>query len=219
MQNVIAQDINSIVDEFKKITTNNHQRDRILLLSDVSWTEYEQLLKKIGDSSWCKISYLEGSLKIVSPSENHELIKEYLGILLEVYCDEAEIDYYPLGSKTLKQPDKSSGKEPDASYCIGVKKEIPDIAIEIVFTSGGEDDLIKYQKLTVPEVWFWKKHHLEVFRFDNNQEYQKVQTSNILAKLDLSLLEKYLTQMITGNPRKVKKQFAQVIRDNLLLDN
>ena len=219
MQTLISQDIASIVDNFKTLTTNNNQREQVLLISDVSWSEYEQLLEKIGDISWCKVSYLDGILKIMSPSENHELIKEYLGILIEVYCDEAEIDYYPLGSTTLKQQDKSSGKEPDASYCIGSKKAIPDIAIEIVFTSGGEDDLAKYQKLEVPEVWFWNKNQLEVFSLNSNQEYQKVQNSKLLPKLDLNLLEKYLCQMTTGNPRKVKKQFSQAVQDNLLQNN
>ncbi len=219
MPTLISQDIASIIENFKQLTTNNYQRDKVLLISDVYWSEYEQLLEIIGDVSWCRISYLDGILKIMSPSENNELIKEYLGILIEVYCDEAEIDYYPLGSKTLKQQDKSSGKEPDASYCIGIKKEIPDIAIEIVFTSGGEDDLAKSQKLEVPEVWFWKKNKLEVFSGNSNQEYQKVKTSKILSKLDLNLLEKYLSQMIAGNPRKVKKLFSQAVRDNLLQNN
>ena len=219
MPTLISPDIASIIKNFKQLTTNNYQRDKVLLISDVSWSEYEQLLETIGDVSWCRISYLDGILKIMSPSENHETIKEYLGILIEVYCDEAEIDYYPLGSKTLKQQDKSSGKEPDASYCIGIKKEIPDIAIEIVFTSGGKDDLAKYQKLEVPEVWFWNKNQLEVFSGNSNQEYQKIKTSKILSKLDLNLLEKYLSQMIAGNPRKIKKLFSQAVRDNLLQNN
>jgi len=71
----------------------------------------------------------------------------------------------------------------------------------------------------VPEVWFWNNNQLEVFSGNSNQEYQKVKTSKILSKLDLNLLEKYLSQMSAGNPRKVKKLFSKAVRDNLLQNN
>ncbi|MEG4506483.1 Uma2 family endonuclease [Microcoleus sp. F6_B4] len=36
------------------------------------------------------------------------------------------------------------------------KKAIPDLAIEVVFTSGGIDKLQLYKRLGIPEVWFWE---------------------------------------------------------------
>ena len=155
-------DVNFLT-QINKIIDNSKHREQAYIFSDVTWDEYEKILETIGNASWCKISYLDGVMTIMFPSENHELVKEHIGILLEVYCDEAEIDYYPLGSKTLKQKDKSSGKEPDASYCIGRKTDIPDIAIEVTVTSGGIADLAKYQKLDVKEVWFWRADGLEIY--------------------------------------------------------
>ena len=212
LSNMQTLDDNFLI-QINNIIDNSKQREQIYIYSDITWDEYEKILETIGDVSWCKISYLDGVMTIMSPSENHELVKEHIGILLEVYCDEAEIDYYPLGSKTLKQKDKSSGKEPDTSYCIGNKKEIPDIAIEVILTSGGIADLAKYQKLDVKEIWFWKKTGLEIYTMINN-EYSKCDRSIILPQLDIKLLTEYVKKMTTGNPRKLKKEFAEQMRNN-----
>ncbi len=207
----------NFLNQINQIIDHSKQREQTYICSNVSWDEYEKILETLRDVSWCKISYLDGVMTIMSPSENHELAKEHIGILLEVYCDEAEIDYYPLGSKTLKQKDKSSGKEPDASYCIGKKTQIPDIAIEIIVTSGGIEDLEKYKKLDVKEVWFWKTDGLEIYSMDNNQ-YTKNERSTILPQLDIKLLTEYIKKMTKGNPRKLKKEFAEQIRNQLLIN-
>ncbi|HIK45941.1 MAG TPA: hypothetical protein IGR64_13825 [Leptolyngbyaceae cyanobacterium M65_K2018_010] len=41
-----------------------------------------------------------------------------------------------MGSTTLKKPERQAGGEPDESYCIGTDKEFPDLAIEVIVTSG-----------------------------------------------------------------------------------
>jgi Uma2 family endonuclease len=52
----------------------------------------------------------------------------------------------------------------DESYCFGKSKSIPDLAIEIVFTSGGVNKLQRYQILGVPEVWFWEDGVFNLYR-------------------------------------------------------
>ena len=46
-----------------------------LILPDVSWEEYEQLLADLGDSNTVRVSYDRGRLEIVSPSSSHEMYK------------------------------------------------------------------------------------------------------------------------------------------------
>jgi Uma2 family endonuclease len=189
---------------------NLQQKDKLFIFSNTSWEEYEVILQQKANSSAYRISFLNGVLKIMSPSRNHEIIKDFIYLLIISYCDAIELDYYPIGSTTLKQKDKSVGKEPDTSFCFNSLKQIPDLAVEVVFSSGSLEDLEKYQKLGVKEVWFWINDRLEIYvLIDNN--YQQQNSSYNLSNLDAKLLEKYIIQVLTGNPRILKKAFLQEI--------
>lgn len=204
---------------------NLQQKDKLFICSDTSWAEYEAILQEKENSSAYRISFLNGVLKIMSPSRNHEIIKDFIYLLIISYCDAIELDYYPLGSTTLKQKDKSVGKEPDTSFCFNSLKQVPDLAIEVVFSSGENprrrktqgnahqesgsvEDLEKYQKLGVKEVWFWISGRLEIYVLIDDS-YQRQNSSHNLSNLDNKLLEKYICQVLTGNPRLLKKAFLQ----------
>jgi Uma2 family endonuclease len=189
---------------------NLQQKDKIFICSDTSWDEYEAILQEKANSSAYRISFFNGVLKIMSPSRNHEIIKDFIYLLIVTYCDAIELDYYPLGSTTLKQKDKSVGKEPDSSFCFNNLKQVPDLAVEVIFSSGSVENLEKYQKLGVKEVWFWMNNCLEIYVFSDNS-YQRKNSSYNLSNLDVKLLEKYVTQVLTGNPRILKKSFLQEI--------
>ena len=189
---------------------NLQQKDKLFICSHTSWDEYEAILQQKVNSSAYRISFLNGVLKIMSPSRNHEIIKDFICLLIVAYCDAIELDYYPLGSTTLKQKDKSVGKEPDTSFCFNNLKQIPDLAVEVIFSSGSVEDLDKYQKLGVIEVWFWLNNRLEIYVLVDDR-YQKQNNSNSLANLDVKLLDKYISQVLTGNPRILKKAFVHEI--------
>ena len=187
------------------------EQDEIYVRSNVHWQEYENILEKLGDASWCKVSYLDGFLEIMSPSRKHESIKELTSILFVCYCDEKGIDYFPVGSTTLKNEDLKTGKEPDTSYAIGVNKELPDIAVEVNFTSGNINDLEKYKRLGVPEIWLWDKSEFSIYLLENTI-YQKSHKSKFLKNLDASLIQEYVLKMKNENPRVCKKEFIEKIK-------
>ena len=193
---------------------NLQQKDKLFICSNTSWDEYEAILQQKANSSAYRISFLNGVLKIMSPSRNHEIIKDFFYLLIVAYCDAIELDYYPLGSTTLKQKDKSVGKEPDTSFCFNNLKQIPDLAVEVIFSSGSVEDLKKYQKLDVKEVWFWINSCLEIYVLIDDI-YQKQSKSENLADLDAKLLNKYIRQVLTGNPRILKKAFLKEISQKL----
>jgi Uma2 family endonuclease len=57
------------------------------------------------------------------------------------------------GAWTLKSPPNQSGLEPDECYLVGDQdKPTPDLAIEVVWTSGGIDKLEIYGRLGIGEV-------------------------------------------------------------------
>ena len=69
--------------QYQKLTQflKTTDRDEVHIYSNVQWEEYENILLELGDSSWCRVSYLDGLLKIMSPGINHERIKEFQLIL------------------------------------------------------------------------------------------------------------------------------------------
>jgi Uma2 family endonuclease len=186
------------------------QKDKLFMCSDLSWDEYEAILQQKANSPTYRVSFLNGVLKIMSPSQNHEIIKDFIYLLIISYCDAIELDYYPVGSTTLKQKDKSVGKEPDTSFCFNSLKQVPDLAVEVVFSSGSIEDLEKYQKLGVKEVWFWIQDRLDIYVLVG-EDYHKQSKSYNLTNLDAKLLSKYISQVLIGNPRILKKNFLEEI--------
>ena len=185
-------------------------RDEIRTITNVSWDEYEYFLKH--RESKARISYLDGVIQFVSPGYSHEKIKEIIGVLIVAYCEQFNIDYYPMGSTTLKQKDKSAGKEPDTSYSFNAEKEIPDLAIEVIFSSGNPDsDLEKYRRLGVKEVWFWINNKLQAYSLISEKCTKLKDFSLVLPELNLSLIDKYIRQGISQSPLQTKKDFLREI--------
>ncbi|MDY6782811.1 MAG: Uma2 family endonuclease [Cyanobacteriota bacterium] len=132
--------------------SQNKTLDRYLTLSEISWSQLEQLETILETVEGVKLIYLDGILEIMAPSPDREEYKSTLSLLVEAHMREAKVRFYKKGSSTLGSEEKKVKKEPDESYSIGTKKEIPDLAIEIVLTSGGIDKLQLYQRLGVPEI-------------------------------------------------------------------
>jgi Uma2 family endonuclease len=60
-----------------------------LVLEGVSWRQYETLLATLGDDfPNLRLSYLEGTLEIMTTSPEHEELKKMIGMLLEAYFQE-----------------------------------------------------------------------------------------------------------------------------------
>ena len=172
-------------------TSRIQDREEKYITSGVTWQAYESLLTALGNSSGYRVAYLLETLEIMSPSRNHELDKKAIARLLEAYLEAKRIRFWGLGSTTLKSQNKQAGKEPDECYCIGKDKEIPDLAIEVVYTSGGVDTLKVYQRLGVGEVWIWQNEELKVYCLQGDN-YQQQQQSRLLPDLDLTLLAQYI---------------------------
>ncbi|WP_019505391.1 Uma2 family endonuclease [Pleurocapsa sp. PCC 7319] len=185
------------------------KQDRTLSFSGMTWDDYEKFnaVEYLG----YRTSFLDGVITLMSPSQNHEMIKDFIFLLVITYCDAFDLDYYPTGSTTLKNQNKQVGKEPDTSFCFNNLKKVPDLAVEVVFSSGGTYDLNKYQKLGVQEVWFWINNTLEIYVL-NNGVYQQQQYSFNLSKIENKLLTKYIAKALTGNPRILKKSFLDEIK-------
>ena len=190
------------------LTTSRQNREEKYIISSITWQAYESLLSALGNSSGYRVAYLLETLEIMSPSRSHELDKKAIARLLEAYLEEKRIRFWGLGSTTLKNKDKQAGKEPDECYCISTDKEIPDLAIEVVYTSGGVDTLKIYQRLGIREVWFCQNNEFAIYCLENDN-YQ--QQSKLLPDLDLTLFAQYV---VIQDPLDAIVQWRKAIASN-----
>ena len=146
-----------------------------------------------GEGSVPRMAYLAGALELMRPSKDHERTKSYVGRLVEAYALDRGIDLSPYGAWTLKSAPKQSGVEPDECYIVGSNqsKQLPDLAIEVVWTSGGLDKLEIYRRLGISEVWFWKDGRIEIHVLRQDR-YQAVDRSLLFPDLDVGLLCSFL---------------------------
>jgi len=195
------------------------------IVTGVSWQQYEALIADLGDNSGYRVAYLDldGVLEIVSPSRHHERGKTRIGDLLLIYFLETDTEYFPTGSTTFRKEDNQAGGEPDESYCIGTEKDFPDLAIEVIVTSGGINRLGLYRRLGVREVWFWQNESSFLdylreelpFQFQQTSGYERIERSEILPNLNINLLAECL---LNSNPLAAAKEVRQRQRSQFNID-
>ncbi|MDZ4870890.1 MAG: hypothetical protein CLLPBCKN_000278 [Chroococcidiopsis cubana SAG 39.79] len=135
-----------------------------LLLKNVSWQMYENILSELGEGRAARINYYQGMLEIVTPLPEHEIGKVMIGDLVKALLEELDIDFWSLASTTFKNEAMAAGVEADDCFyiqneaVIRGKKRIdltvdppPDLAIEIDITSRTRFN--NYEALGVSELW------------------------------------------------------------------
>ncbi len=166
-------------------------RDERVTLHGVDWWQYETMLAIRGDRSVPRIAFLDGELELMSPSKTHEVIKTRLARLLEAYAEEQGLYFNGYGSLTMKSAPKVRGVEPDECYAVGRDKDSPDLAIEVIWTSGGVDKRRIYAGLGVRELWEWREGRIDVLVLDGDV-YRAVPRSEVLPDLDLAALARFI---------------------------
>ncbi|MEM1254942.1 MAG: Uma2 family endonuclease [Cyanobacteria bacterium P01_H01_bin.21] len=165
-----------------------------LCLEGVTWQQYDALVALFIDQfPALRMTYLEGSLELMTTSPEHERLKKIIARLIEAFAEEADIDLNGYGSATFRQKAVARGLEPDECYSLGELGEAPDIAIEIVITSGGIDKLDVYKGLGVQEVWFWENQTFSLYGLiDPDSGYETLTISRLLPQLDLATLTQFI---------------------------
>jgi Uma2 family endonuclease len=167
--------------------------DSIVVLRNATWADYQRHLEMRGENSVPRLTYLEGVLELMSPSRSHESIKSMIGRLVEAWCLENGVAVSPYGSWTLESKESERGAEPDECYVFGdvAEPDRPDLAIEVIWTSGGINKLEVYRKLGVHEVWIWRAGNIEVFALRGGT-YVRLERSESLPELDLVELATFI---------------------------
>lgn len=93
------------------------------------------------------------------------------------------------GSATYRREDAERGLEPDECYCVDSEKDIPDLAIEVVVTSG-MNKLDVYAGLGVAEVWVFENGAFVVNQLEGGHYVQRA-ASRWFPDLDLAVLAEH----------------------------
>lgn len=184
----------------------SHQ-DQTLSFAGMSWADYEKFDSQ--EYPGYRVSYFNGVITLVSPSQNHEVIAEVINYLIVAYCEQIQLLYYPMRSTRLVNK-PLAGKEPDVSFSFGSRKELPDLAIEVIFSSGSINDLKKYLALGVPEVWFWQDNQLTFYHLETGK-YVEVTASLSLPDLSSEELASFVNRGFAESPLTIKSDFLEFL--------
>jgi Uma2 family endonuclease len=177
-----------------------------LLLHEVSWEEYEELLALLPDHPRFRLSYDQGTLEIMTLSPRHERLKSLFMPLLTVLTEELHLNLVGLGSTTFRRAEAARGLEPDDCYYIAQAERMagqdtidlatdppPDLVVEVDITRPSLDKFPIYVSLRVPEVWRHDGDTLQFFRLDG-ERYTQTLASGLFPLLSAEVLAGFVQQ-------------------------
>jgi Uma2 family endonuclease len=204
--------------------------DRVIL-HNVSWHTFENLLANIGDRRKTLFHYLNGTLEIMSPLSLHEGSNRFIDDLVRAFSDELEIDLRKLGSLLMKIPDLKLGAEPDSCYYIQNEpiirdKEViivgqdppPDLVLEVDITNPSDRRLPIYVLLGVPEVWRYDGYSLEFLALQDGK-YIAIAKSLSFPDLPAEIIVEYVQKRLFLGESGTLREFRKWVRANVGRDN
>ncbi len=155
-----------------------------------TWEQFKFIQKGFDGSPGVRLSYYNETIEILMPGQDHETFARVIGYLVTTFLVEQGIFFKPTGAMTQEKEGVVS-TQADESFCIESVKSIPDLSIEVVFTSGGISKLERYKALGVPEVWFWEDGLLKLYHLRDGN-YESIERSQLpgLSELDVDLLKR-----------------------------
>ncbi len=195
-----------------------------LLMTDVSWPMYEQLLLEFGEKRGSRINYSGGVLEIMVPLPEHEDDKVIIADLVKVLLEELDIEFRSLGSTTFKSETMKQGLEADDCFyieneaAIRGKKRIdltvdppPDLALEIDITSRTQFD--NYEALGVGELWRFNGKILEINLLQEGQYVQGNESPHFPGFPLGDVIPEYLEQSKMEGRNKTMKAFRAWVKE------
>lgn len=183
------------------------QQDQILVITGACWLDYQKFDQ---ENSGYHVSYLDGEIIIVSPGRNHERIVETINRLIVAYCEKYQISDFPFGQTRLVVPGKA-GREPDIAYAFNFDKQLPDLVVEVIFSSGDVERLkTSYKDIGIAELWIWKNNQITFYSLESDG-YIIINSSKILSGIESKSLVKYINLGITQSPSVIKQDFLKNI--------
>ena len=210
------------IDVQKIVVPPGHQ----VLLKDITWDEFEQILEELGEDRASRLSFSNGVLEIMVPLPEHEKDKEIIGELVRMLLDALDIDFEALGSTTFKSEQMTQAIEADTCFYIENHQVVigknridltvdppPDLAIEIDITSRTKFD--NYRLLGVPELWRYSQKGLEINLLQSG-EYVNSQNSPNFPEIPIvELINRFVEKALTQGRSQAVREFRRWIKENI----
>lgn len=197
------------------ITATSNYYDAVSQLSDgqiaifhsVTWEEYEELLEQVGESHGLRISYNDGTLKVMSLSPEHEKYAYFINSLMVHIRLRLRVNILFFGSMTMRKRKKSKGNEPDACFyvqtaaAIGNRIELdftvdppPDVVVEVDIHHDSTGNYPIYAALGVPEIWRYDGWEATIYHLQGS-DYVEAGASRALPMITSAILTEYLARL------------------------
>ena len=197
------------------------QRADRVVLHDLSWQQFENILANLGDRRSSRIAYYDRELEIMTPLPEHEYYKTAISIVVEDVAALLAVDYECYGSSTWKREMMQAGLEPDNCFYFQHESLVrgkltfdlnqdppPDLALEIDLTSKSIPRLPLYARLGVPEIWCYDSGELTIYQLQQGK-YQVSTTSAIFPGLNIP----EIPQLIEQYRPQGRRAFRQAVRE------
>lgn len=201
----------------------------VVILRNRSWEDYEQFLEERGDRR-TPHSYIDGELRVMSPSFNHETLKRWIARLIDTLTAELETPVRSVGSTTLRSQFAERGAEPDEAYMLANEAALrgrddydvnvdppPDLLVEIDITSTSLHRLPVYAVLKVPEIWVHNGRQLQVKLLEGDS-YEDSETSAAFPSLPMSDFAAWIDKAYLLDETTWIRSFRQWVRETLMND-
>lgn len=198
-----------------------------LVLHDISWETYEQLLEIFAERSTPRMTYYQGTLELMVPLPEHERYSWTLGRLIVALSEEIGIEIIGLKSSTWRSEPKKAGNEADECFyiqnealmrgklTIDLKNDPPpDLAVEMDLTSSSINKMAVYVELKVPEVWIWKKGKL-IINILNDTGYVESETSLAFGSFPVKELAQFMHLDSEKGENARIREFREWVRSHL----
>jgi len=177
-----------------------------VLLNNISWRTYENLLADLAEASAPRLTYDRGVLEIMSPLPEYEESNRTLARLVEMITEEWGVRARNFGSMTFRKEGIGRGFEPDSCFYLQNYESVqgkrrpdlatdppPDLVIEVDITNPSLDKLPTYAVFGVPEIWRYDDVRVEILRLNSESgAYTSVAVSVCVPGLTQETLGRFI---------------------------
>lgn len=206
------------------MTIATNRADRVLLYN-ISWQQFENLLKDLGEHRAARVAYDNGTMEIMAPLPEHEYYKETISDSVKDIAEELDLNYESLGSTTWRRESRMAGVEPDNCFYFQNVDAIrgrldldlrqdppPDLALEIDLTSKSLNRFPIYARLGVPELWCYDFGKLKIYHLQNG-EYIEAQKSLVFPSLPIPQLPKLIEKNRAVGRLAIRRAVREWVRE------
>lgn len=163
-----------------------------IILHNVKWETYEQILSDQADISGLHVYYNNGDLEFITESFKHGETASLLALIVAMLAETLEIDFVPSGNTTYKREKNKAGFEGDGSFyfknaeAMRGKSKVdlkidppPELVIEVDVTNPSLPKFPIFARLGVLEVWRYDGIEVKFHRLQGKSYIEVAESVNL----------------------------------------